>query len=386
MTFLGSTSSGAFNGGLYFVTAAAYHFSPARNLVLGVLLGAVAAVGAWSSGRLARRASPRGLAIGAWLAWALAASLPVVFPAGEGVLWGSALLGGASGAMVFPVVESYVSAGRHGGEMRRALGLFNITWTPAVAVSLLLMPALSRLSGTASLGLAALVNAMAAVLSLKLPSHPPVHVRAEAEAVAGAEDRFLARSSSWLLPLSYALTTLMSPLLPYRLAALGFGGWSSVVAALWMAARFLTFVVMWRSHRWQGRWEVLAGGVLALALGLAGVLLGASAVVVMAALVVFGCGTGLIYYATIYYTLTVGHAAVDAGGRFEALVGVGSALGPLLGLAGHALAPRGGEGVATSLAAAFVAAAAPGALRPYREARRHRRREPAKSTMRTRPG
>jgi hypothetical protein len=141
-----------------------------------------------------------------------------------------------------------------------------------------------------------------------------------------------------------------------------------------MAARFLTFIVMWRSHRWQGRWEILGGGVLALALGVAGVLLPKSPIVVMGALLVFGCGTGLIYYATIYYTLAAGHAAVDAGGKFEALVGVGSSLGPLLGLTGHALAPRGGDAVTVSLAAAFLAATAPGALRPYRDARRRRQR------------
>ena len=52
ITFLGSMSGGTFWGGLYFVTAEAYHFSPERNLALGALMGAIAALGASSAARL----------------------------------------------------------------------------------------------------------------------------------------------------------------------------------------------------------------------------------------------------------------------------------------------------------------------------------------------
>jgi hypothetical protein len=38
--------------------------------------------------------------------------------------------------------------------------------------------------------------------------------------------------------------------------------------------------------------------------------------------------------------MAVGHAAVDAGGGFEALIGVGYCLGPLLGLLAQALTHR----------------------------------------------
>jgi hypothetical protein len=82
---------------------------------------------------------------------------------------------------------------------------------------------------------------------------------------------------------------------------------------------------------------------------------------------------GLTYCATLYYSLTVGHGAVDAGGGFEALVGLGYVLGPLVGLAGQAVASGAGASLVTvilTLVCAVLGAAL--ALRPYRAALRTR--------------
>jgi len=67
------------------------------------------------------------------------------------------------------------------------------------------------------------------------------------------------------------------------------------------------------------------------------VFLGSSLTQVVLGLLLFGAGTGLTYYAALYYTLAVGHAAVDAGGNFEALIGLGYLAGTLLGLGGQVL-------------------------------------------------
>jgi hypothetical protein len=84
---------------------------------------------------------------------------------------------------------------------------------------------------------------------------------------------------------------------------------------------------------------------------------------------------GLTYYAALYYSLAVGQAAVDAGGSFESLIGVGYAVGPLFGLIGHAAAGPANAGSATVALTWFtVALACAGAVRPYREARRRRGR------------
>jgi hypothetical protein len=61
-------------------------------------------------------------------------------------------------------------------------------------------------------------------------------------------------------------------------------------------------------------------------------------------LALLGTGQGMIYYAALYYGMAVEHAAVDSGGKHEAVIGLGYIFGPSLGLLGGAL-PIGGAAV-----------------------------------------
>src|ERR1041384_5966385 len=121
-TFLGSVSGGAFWAGLFFVTAQAYGFSPVRNLALASVMGVCYAIAALNSGRLARGSAPRAGLVASFGIWAVAALAPVLWPGSELILWVTALLGSAASATAFPIVESYLAAGRHGADMRAAIG------------------------------------------------------------------------------------------------------------------------------------------------------------------------------------------------------------------------------------------------------------------------
>jgi hypothetical protein len=163
--------------------------------------------------------------------------------------------------------------------------------------------------------------------------------------------------------------------LPHRLAGLGSAAPASVLAATWMLTRFAALFVMWRVGFWHGRWGTLVAGGASLAGGLALVLLAPSLAMVLLGLALFGAGMALTYYAALYYALAVGHGAVDAGGNFEALIGLGYGLGPTLGLAGQLVgggsAPRASSATVafTWLVAATFSALA---LRVYLRARRER--------------
>jgi hypothetical protein len=130
---------------------------------------------------------------------------------------------------------------------------------------------------------------------------------------------------------------------------------------------------MWRTGFWHGRWATLALGGVGLAGGLALVLLAQTPAGIVAGLLLYGAGMGLTYYAALYYSMAVGHAAVDAGGNFEALIGLGYLVGPMLGVMGHAVANPAGAGTATVVLTWLVTGlASRGAIRPYLEARRRR--------------
>ena len=223
------------------------------------------------------------------------------------------MLGAVASAVTWPIVESYLSAGRHGAEMRAAIGWFNVTWTPATALGLLLMPIVTQVGMLAALALSAAGSLAALIATFRLPRQPGAHEADVAQAAVGREYRHLLRAASWLLPMSYILCAAMSPLLPHRLAAVSGGTAGGGVAALWMVARFATLLTMWRTGFWHGRWGTLALGAPrwrpAWRPDAGGVAAGAGG-----GLVVFGVGMGLTYYAALYYSLSVGHAAVDAGG------------------------------------------------------------------------
>ena len=124
VTFMGSLSGGVFWAAMFFVTARHYGFSPERNLMLAAVMGAVYAVAAAGAGRLVRRlsslSSPRAVLVAALAAWTIAALIPLAAPRAEAVIWAAAVLGAVASAVTWPIVESYLAAGRHGAEMRAA--------------------------------------------------------------------------------------------------------------------------------------------------------------------------------------------------------------------------------------------------------------------------
>ncbi len=374
VTALGSVSGGVFWTGVFFLTREHYGFSPAENLVLALVMGTGYALVARSAGRIgaafARFGVRRLVALGLG-GWALSSALPAFVPTSLGISLG-AVLGASIPGVIWPVVESFLGGGRHGPELRRVLGPFNLTWTLSTAAPLLVFPWLTRLHPLGPLLLCAATN-LAALFALRLlPLRPAPPHPEHAEAAVGAEYPALLVASRWLLPVSYLLLSTLSPILPHRLSHLGLTVDAALVAATWMVARFLTLGVMTFLPFWHGRWGALVAAGAALMAGVALTLLGGSLVLVVLGLALFGAGLGVTYFCSIYYSLAVGHAAVEAGGGFEALIGVGYMVGPLVGLCGRAL-PGGSAGVGTVVLAWVVAVAGGSfAARPYFAARRAR--------------
>ena len=379
MTFLGSVSGGAFWTATFFVTEVHYGFSPEKNLALGFSMGGVYAVVARAAGPALRRfssLSPRAVLGAALAAWGLLSLAPLAAPSFELLVWFTGLGGAVFSGIVWPIVESYLGAGRKGAELRGAIGTFNVTWTLATALPLLFMPWFQRFFHVLlTLGISAVVNALALPFLFTLARSPGHEEHGAPEASVGPEYPWLLRSVSWLLPLSYLMSSTLSPVLPHRFDAVGtLSIPASVLGATWMLTRFLTLCVMSRAHFWHGRWTVLVLSGGSLAGGLALALLASTPGGLVAGLALFGTGMGLTYCLALYYALAVGKGAVDAGGGFEALIGVGYFAGPLLGLAGRVFGgERGGGSATVELTWTVAALVGVAALSPYLEARRRRR-------------
>ncbi len=373
VTFLCSLGGGVFWHGLPFIAKHTYGFSQTRNLVLAAVMGVVYTIGAFRAGAITRWAerwaSPRAVLALCCAVEGLACLLPLVVAA-EWALWVATLGGTFVMSLLWPLVESYVTAGRHGPDMRSAIGWFNLTWAPAVALPLFAMAPLLEHHGQWAIGAFAVTNGIALLVLARFAARPGHHDPDVAGAHVGREYALLLHSARVLLPLSYVLTSAMQPLLPYRFEALDVDVWWEMPAAgTWTVVRLGAFIVMWRARFWHGRWGTLLLGATAMAGGFALVVMGPSVWAMLGGFAVLGAGVGVIYFAALYYAMAVGFAAVDAGGTHEGLIGTGYAVGPVAGLAGATIA--GGAGIVAAAWALAALAAVP-AVQPYVHARRLR--------------
>lgn len=333
VTWVNSLGSGILWSGVPFVTERQYGFTQGENLALALVESVIYVAVALTAGPLLRRLgiSPR-----RWLTWTFVVQAAVSLLAltgSRGVIVSACVLS-AIGAALWPVMESYVSSGQHGGGMRRSLAYFNVTWMSATGASLLLMAPLVA-SGHASGSLLVLlpVSAASLVLLRWFPARPAPHPPEHAHTHIAPQYPYLLRATRFIVPSSYVFISLLGPVLPFLLLDLGLeDGWKTPLASLWMFARMLTVVLMGFLSFWHGKWATLAFGLALLAGGFAAVALAGTVPAMVVGLVAFGAGHGVLYYASLYYAMAVGGAEVDAGGRFEALIGVGYVIGPVAGM------------------------------------------------------
>jgi MFS family permease len=398
LTFLASVGTGVVWNGVSFVAKHDYKFTQQQTLLLYALLGVVYVIGAMSTGRVLRAVeqalSPRG-ALAFILALEAAACISLKFVHAGWMLTLVSCVISLLSSWLWPIVESYLTAGRHGVQMRSAIGWWNLCWTSATAAALVMMiPAMKDPPLTITLGNLAVrleprlaivalgaLHAVALVPLLRFGRWPGAHDEALSKASVQPEYPLLLHAVRMLLPLSYVMNSAMSPLLPYLFDRIELAQhWETVVASMWMWVRILAMAIMWQLGFWHGRWGTLLLGAILLALGFAIVVTTFSLPLMIVGLGVFGCGMGTVYYAALYYAMSVGRAEVDAGGTHEALIGLGYSLGPAAGLTGHFATEQArnagvdvwpGGGI-VAVVWLLAAAAAIGAVRPYLAAKRTR--------------
>lgn len=358
--------TGVFWNGISFIAEHQFDFTQSRTLILYVAMGLVYTFGAFTSGRLVRRLSPflapRTLLAIVIAAQAILCSLPVLVEK-EWLLWCVSLLVNYAASLLWPLVESYLTAGRHGPAMRSAIGWFNFVWTIAVTLAMLLMAFVLEDSATWAIGGVSLSMTLALLPLCRFSAKPLAHDQTEAGSSRTPVYGHLLRCAQVLLPMSYVLAATINPILPYRLGELGVDvSQKPIYASTWMCARVVALVIMWRLRFWHGRWGTLLFGGSTFTIGFCLIVLAPTLNLVVLGFLSYGVGAGVIYYAALYYALSIGHAEVDAGGRHEGLIGAGYTLGPLAAL----LAPGGPVGiVAVVLGMLFL-----GSLRaaaPYRD-------------------
>ncbi|MBA4120629.1 MAG: hypothetical protein C0513_08050 [Isosphaera sp.] len=367
-TFTNSIGSSLVTSGIYFIAKSVYRLDAVENSMLGLVFGLLYIPAALLVGPLIQRltggpaggpsrTTPR--AVLAWLMALMAVSVALPVGVGAARQAGVGLPGGwwplavtmaaysVLSGMLWPLVESYLSGGRRGRDLRRATGLFNVTWSAAVALAFFGLSAVIEARPLSTLLLLAGVHALSPAMLAGFGRAPARHVHDQAHAVPELSKDLLALARV-LLPAAFMVMAALSPRLPTVMEdRLGFGAGAAVaLAGSWMLARVVTFVLMERWQGWHGKWWVLGVGLGLLVAGFCAVMLGpeigakggwTGRAVVIGGLISFGVSVGMIYCAALYYAMEVGSAEVHAGGTHEMLIGIGYLLGPASSLFAYAL-------------------------------------------------
>ena len=316
---------------LYFLARAAWGFSDTQNLALAAALFVPYVPAALLAGPIGRRVGARRALLVA-NAVMIVAGLGLAAQPPSWAAWVLAPLYNGLAGFCWPIIEGYVAGGRHGPDLHRAVGRFNLTWSLTLAPALWIV-AFAGDDLRISFGALVALHLLIAAVATRLPAQPPPADHG-AEPV-GAHYAQLLRSCRFLLPISYLLMDALSPLLPSAWERVGVpAAWAATLSSLWMLARFSVFVGLVRWSGWRGRPGALLVGSALLVAGFAGALGALSVPTLVAGLIAFGAGQGTLYYQALYYGMAVGNAEVESGGKHEAVIGLGYLGGPLLALVG----------------------------------------------------
>jgi MFS family permease len=340
-TFLESIAATLIQRGLYFYTHEHLGFTQTQNLWVAFGFGVAYIGGAFVSHAASKRWGERTLLLGCVGGLLVLHTLMAVSPAAFVLV--SAVLGTAVvQGLKWPVVESYVSAGRPPKQLLPILGRYNVTWASAGFVAIGITGFIVG-AGTPSLffWFPALLNLLGIAIALRLPKAPLHLEHGHPERPAEHElhsMRALLGSARWSMTASYALLYVLAPLMPSLLEHLGLSvKQATPVASLLDAVRVISFAACGALSGWHGRRLPMWLTMAALPTGFSMILLGSSLHVVILGELIFGFAAGFAYTAALYYALVSENASVDAGGAHESLIGIGIGLGPLSGLAGQLL-------------------------------------------------
>ncbi len=359
LTFLGSMGTGAVTNGIFFINKSALGYGRRENLWMGVVFGVTYIAGALLAGpglrALAGRSakvSTRGVLAGLMTGMGLVCLLPLAAAKGapgwiEPAVWVMVLVYSPGTGVLWPIVESYLSGGRGGTELRGVIGRFNIVWSSALVLAFWAMaPLLKSHPFWILAGLGAIHLGTVALVFL-LPIEPARH--ADGHEPCPPVYAALLALFRVLMFAAYLIVSAINPILPVitdRLAVTE--QWQTPLASVWLTARVFIFAWFERWSGWHGRWWTPWAGLGSMLVGFALVVCapmfgGTVGIVVLGAgLAGIGVGVAAIYCGALYYAMVVGSAEVDAGGKHEAVIGLGYTAGPMVGLMALGLSMAGG--------------------------------------------
>jgi MFS family permease len=335
--------------GIYFYTKERLGWSLMHNFLLATGQGAVYVVGSLMAHGITERLGRRRALVGIYATMAVLAGVGLMVVGSPVWVTVLLLLYTLVTSFNWPVLESMVSTGADAHVLSRRIGVYNLWWSGAGALALGSCGVMIKYAPSAVFLVPVGMHVMGAILMLFMrePAGGAAggHGHLDAEPALVPVRRLALALSRVSLPATYVVIYSLMSMLP-SLEAIN--ELSPVVAtavgSLWMGVRWVTFLVLGATAWWHARPRILVGAAIAMAGAFLGIVLPAGRLWlwqdasvanvlawVVAAQVVLGVSVGVIYAASLYFGMVLSEGSTEHGGYHEALIGLGSGLGPAAG-------------------------------------------------------
>jgi MFS family permease len=332
--------------GIFFYTYAKFGWGAQRNLELSCAQGVVYVLGALSAHPVSRLTGRRTLLLALNLALVVICALPVFLP-GPMAVTAALLAYTFISAAQWPALESLVSSGASARQLSHRISVYNLVWSASGALTLAITGIAIFYCGEKIFLLPLVAHAIGAIVllspGLETASHGGGHEKPDPQLLPL---RTLAmRLSRVALPATYAVTYALGAIMPTLPIIMSVSPqYRTPLASVWMVTRCLSFALLGLSVWWHARPRALLAAAVVLLVSFLGVTLVPSAAAMILSQIVLGLCVGLIYAGSLYFGMVLSDGSTAHGGYHEALIGLGSVLGPGAGV----LAQRIGNGTQAS--------------------------------------
>lgn len=380
--FISAAAANFLQVGIFFYTTHRFQWTLRSNFLLATMQGVSYVVGAMNAKRLTRYWSRRGAMMRVYLALSIVALLGAALPYSAVIAVLLPIYSGLA-ATSWPILEGLVSEGLESAALSRRIAIYNVLWSAAGAIVLAVNGTIiERFSGGVFAFPAILHGAGMVLTRISARNNADPEPSASHSGTSHAPASHVApellslrTTALWLsrvaLPATYVLIYSLMALMPslpvFRTLD---PARQTLIGSTWMVTRLLTFMALGVTSWWHTRPRILlaAAGLMLFAF-LATVvrpsdLLGHGTqsndlLAMILAQVLLGIALGLIYAASLYFGMVLSDGSTEHGGYHEALIGLGSILGPGSGAIAQWIRPgdvRAGIVAVGSVVAASVIA------------------------------
>ena len=345
IAFIESLAITCLQRGIYLLGQYQYDFTPQNLKWLTLIFGAFYVIASFKAQSITDKVGEK-----MTLFFALGLQIPLIFS----LLFDSSFshimtifaLTGFLNGIKWPIIQSYVSAGKTPGKTYKAISIFNLSWSTGVPIGVMLAGEFASLMFLHQDGglvfvmpcLVILISTVCALLAPSKPLHLKVDHPARPSEATLKKLRNLLFAHRTSMFSCYAAMIVLTALLPVIFKDLGLSErQNSFYTSTMDWVRLLIFIALGVYTGWHGKsWPIYASIIL-MPISFFLAISAVSVEMVLISELIFGLTMGLSYVGSLYYAQLVKNAAVDAGGKHEGLIGLSCAIGPGLSIAGDKL-------------------------------------------------